>query len=123
MIADSVSMTTAASLSANYSTLALIALSLAGVLLHMLTNIAKEKQRPAPFVYSWVNYWSKTWPTTAASIIICAIIITVRHEFMQVPDFSNWEGLAMALCGYLGDSILIPAINFLSNKYGIKADQ
>lgn len=100
------------------STLILFALSILGITAHMLNDIVKEKQIPAPYVYNWHTYWEKAWPGKALSLVICGVVIMVRHEMYQIPSFSNWEGGTMALIGYFGGSVLVPFLSAMNKKFG-----
>jgi hypothetical protein len=106
------------SISSNYSTMMLITLSLLGVIGKLFNDLIKEKQQIEKFV--WVDYWSKEYPSLAFSFIICVVVIIIRHEMLQVPDFSNWEGATMALLGYFGSSALSPLFDFINFKFKIK---
>ena len=116
---DTATMVATTSTGITYSVLILLCLSILGIVAHMLSDIQKAQQNK-----TWVDiktYFSTTWAAIALSFVICLVVIMVRHEMMQIPDFSNWEGLGMAMCGFVGRSVLIPALSALK-KFGIKTE-
>lgn len=116
------SLAAVVSVSANYTTMMLGFISFLGVVSHLLTDLMKEKQKPAPYVYKWSTYWSNVWPSKALSLVICCAVIIIRHEMMQIPDFSNWEGLAMYFIGFFGGSVLLPMMGLVQKRTGLNID-
>ena len=103
-----------------YTMVQLLGLSVLGMLLHTFVEISKLQQAKT---YTTIgDYMSNTWAAKGSSLALCLIVIVIRHEMMNVPTFSNWEGGALALCGYCGSSLLAPVFSFLSKK-GINVEQ
>ncbi len=102
----------------NYSMLALISLAILGILAHLFFDLVKAKQLKPTMTFK--EHLNNSYPSMGLSLIICAVFVTIRHEFMSIPDFTNWEGAATALLGYFGGSVLMPLVNIASSKFGIK---
>lgn len=102
-----------------YSVLILLGLSIIGIICHVLSDIAKAQQNKT--YISLKAYLSSTWAAILFSLFLCIGFILIRHEFMQIPDYTKWEGLCMMLAGYSGRSALIPILRALEKK-GVKLD-
>jgi hypothetical protein len=103
----------------HYSTVQLVLLSVLGILIHWFVDANKAKKQGV--WHSFTEYINDTWMSSFTSFLICLLVIMVRHEMMQIPNFTTWEGGVMALCGYFGDSLIPLALGFAKTK-GLNLD-
>lgn len=98
----------------------LLSLSLLGIALHWLVDLQKAEKQAIACPMS--TYIKSTWVSSAISFIMCIVVILIRHELNNIPDFTNWEGAAMVAIGYMGDSLLPLVFGFAKSK-GINLEQ
>lgn len=93
----------------NYTNVMLLALGVAGVLLHNLLEMAKLNKKPE-YNFTIGKYLLAERFSIIASVIIVCVALAVKHEIKQLDSVSQWLGLAFLAIGYMGQSILIKFI-------------
>lgn len=103
-----------------YKDITLIALGMAGVLLHSLVKISALKKSGNTF--SMGQYLSTEWPSMTISAIVVFVAAFCKHEVKQLEAAGQWLGLGFVALGYMGQSILISFIGKAEKKLGIDVD-
>ncbi len=109
----------AAAITENYTLTMLFGLSVMGILLHWLVDLKKAQSQSLDMTID--HYAKTTWVSSLISLLICCIVIMIRHEFSKLPNFTAYEGAAMVAVGYCGDSLLPLVFGFAKAK-GIDVD-
>lgn len=103
-----------------YKDMTLIALGIAGILLHNLVKIYDLKKKGTKF--SFPAYWEMEWPAMIISLIVVFIADVVKHEIKSLEGVGNLLGLGFVALGYMAQSILITFMGKAGAKIGIKED-
>lgn len=117
-----VACTSSAAVSAYAYTVAMLfLLSAFGILLHWLVDFQKARKQNVN--YEIGDYAKSTAVSSIISFVICVVVILLRHELTnKIPALSGWEGCAMFIVGYAGDSILPLVFGFAKSK-GLDVDK
>lgn len=104
----------------HYSTMQLLGLLVAGILIHWFMDLKKSKAQGLKI--HMTSYLEDTWLSSMIAFLIGAVVIFIRHEMNNIPYYSEWEGGFMALIGYVGDS-LIPLVFGFAKSKGLDLDK